>query len=156
MPVTHTTTTTGTGTDTIECTRCRTPMDTVPSAHRGTEYWVCPQCRTRLASAYDEVLRAGAAARVRREAPRRSGPDWSTILARAEAWHARLDATCPYQTLGLPPSADLKTVRARYRELAGRHHPDHGGDPARMRTVIDAYEEIRGRLAAPAPALPGR
>ncbi len=157
MPVAHPTTTTTAGTDTIECTRCHTPMETVPSAHRGTDYWVCPRCRTRLASAYSEVLRAGAAARVKPAEPERpdprSGADWSRIRDRAERWFARLDAQDPYRTLGLPPSADFPTVRARYHELAGRHHPDHGGDGTQMREVIDAYKQIRGRLARSSAAL---
>ena len=37
----------------------------------------------------------------------------------------------------------LDWLRDRYRELASRHHPDHGGDPARMREVNQAYERIR-------------
>lgn len=45
-------------------------------------------------------------------------------------------------TLGLEEDADWPAVRRRYRELAGRHHPDRGGDTARFLAVREAYETL--------------
>ena len=33
-----------------------------------------------------------------------------------------------YQTLGVTPQADVKAIKTAYRKLAGKHHPDKGGD----------------------------
>lgn len=150
MAVTRTKSTITSERDVVECTRCREPMRVVPSAKTDLHYFVCPRCRTRLASAYQEVLRAGTAARVRRDRPDESAgrvDAWARIRERAERFQSRLEATDPYRVLDLPPSADLGAVRARYHELAARHHPDRGGDPERMRRVIDAYKIIRGKIA---------
>lgn len=42
--------------------------------------------------------------------------------------------------LGLPPTANPKQIKRRYRALAKRHHPDRGGDPRQMQKIIAAYE----------------
>ena len=42
--------------------------------------------------------------------------------------------------LGLPPNATPQQIKRRYRALAKRHHPDHGGDPRQMQKIIAAYE----------------
>jgi hypothetical protein len=44
--------------------------------------------------------------------------------------------------LGLPPYAGLSEVKKRYRELAKRHHPDHGGDSEKFIELLDAYEKL--------------
>jgi hypothetical protein len=48
-----------------------------------------------------------------------------------------------YKILGIPRDATLRQVKAAYRKLAKRHHPDAcPGDPgaaARFRDIIDAY-----------------
>jgi hypothetical protein len=48
----------------------------------------------------------------------------------AKAWH---------EVLGVVPHAPTATIRAAYRELARKHHPDVGGDPARMGELNAAY-----------------
>jgi curved DNA-binding protein CbpA len=47
-----------------------------------------------------------------------------------------------YATLGLTPSADAVVIRAAYRALAQRYHPDKAGssDNARMAEINEAYE----------------
>ena len=53
--------------------------------------------------------------------------------ARALRRTSRLDGvTDPFAVLGLGPDATPTTCAAARRELAKRHHPDRGGDPAAM------------------------
>ncbi|MBI4442724.1 MAG: DnaJ domain-containing protein [Acidobacteria bacterium] len=51
---------------------------------------------------------------------------------------------CPdyYAILGVAPDASPEQVRAAYRLLAKKHHTDAGGDPARFRTLQQAYETL--------------
>lgn len=44
--------------------------------------------------------------------------------------------------LGLGGGASLRDIRAAYRSLALRHHPDLGGDPLVMASISDAYQRI--------------
>ncbi|MPZ23348.1 MAG: DnaJ domain-containing protein [Dehalococcoidia bacterium] len=50
----------------------------------------------------------------------------------------------PFKALGLPPTATLAQVKARYRELAKQHHPDagNGGSAERMAQINAAYHEL--------------
>ena len=52
----------------------------------------------------------------------------------------------PYQVLGVRRTARADTIRAAYRRLAAKHHPDRNpGDPdaaARFRAVREAYEVL--------------
>lgn len=45
-----------------------------------------------------------------------------------------------YDVLGLDTSAGVSLIRKTYRKLAGRYHPDKGGDPSRFMAVREAYE----------------
>ncbi|MDK9697329.1 MAG: J domain-containing protein [Siculibacillus sp.] len=51
------------------------------------------------------------------------------------------------ETLDLPESADRETIRARYKDLVKRHHPDaNGGDRSsegRLQEIIQAYKLLR-------------
>ena len=51
------------------------------------------------------------------------------------------------QTLGLDETADQVTIRAKYKELVKRMHPDaNGGDRSsedRLREIIRAYKELK-------------
>jgi hypothetical protein len=53
-----------------------------------------------------------------------------------------------FEMLGLEVDAAPHEIKARFKELVKRHHPDaHGGDRAsedRLRTVIQAYHCLRG------------
>ncbi len=49
--------------------------------------------------------------------------------------------------LGVRPDARPEEVRDAYRDLARRHHPDVGGDPALMQAVNEAWE-VLGDAAA--------
>ncbi|MGL5362506.1 MAG: J domain-containing protein [Bosea sp. (in: a-proteobacteria)] len=52
------------------------------------------------------------------------------------------------ETLGLEPGADVPTIKARYKELVKRLHPDaNGGDRSRedsLREILKAYAHLKG------------
>ena len=43
-----------------------------------------------------------------------------------------------YQTLGVSPKADQKEIKLAYRKLAGKHHPDKGGNEVDFKRVQKA------------------
>jgi len=47
--------------------------------------------------------------------------------------------------LGLPPGASFDTVKSRFRELAQKYHPDHGGDQEKMIELLETYHKLAGR-----------
>lgn len=54
----------------------------------------------------------------------------------------------PYAVLGVPPTASADEVRAAYRRLAIRHHPDKNASPdsaVRFRALREAYETLLHR-----------
>ena len=48
----------------------------------------------------------------------------------------------PYKILGLDPSATATEIRRAYKKLAGKHHPDRGGDKAKFQEVKESYETL--------------
>ena len=59
----------------------------------------------------------------------------------------------PWAVLGVRPNATDDEVRAAYRKLAARHHPDRpGGDARRMAEINAALSAIRAPLLAPPDA----
>jgi molecular chaperone DnaJ len=51
----------------------------------------------------------------------------------------------PYQVLGVNPQASHGDIKAAYRALVKRHHPDAGGDAAAMLAVNAAWEVLGDR-----------
>jgi len=47
-----------------------------------------------------------------------------------------------YEVLQVNPRADAEVIRAAYRVLARKYHPDHGGDPAAMIALNDAWDVL--------------
>ena len=47
--------------------------------------------------------------------------------------------------LGLPPISGIQEIKKRFRELAKKHHPDHGGDSAQFIELMDIYEKLMGQ-----------
>ncbi len=75
----------------------------------------------------------------------------------ARAEHAPAELRQPLAALGLLWPVSIDQVKARYKELAKRHHPDaNGGDRAaeeRLKTINLAYAAVRSHLVAePVPA----
>ena len=48
-----------------------------------------------------------------------------------------------YETLGLNPSTDKRTIRITYRKLAHQYHPDKGGDSEKFMAIRHAYEILK-------------
>lgn len=48
----------------------------------------------------------------------------------------------PYRTLGIDKSASADDIKAAYRKLAKKHHPDLGGDPEKFKEVNEAYDTL--------------
>ena len=70
---------------------------------------------------------------------------WS-IHPTAVEW-ANASATFePHDILGVPTGATVAVVKRAYRALARTAHPDKGGDPARFRLIVQAYEALMNRL----------
>jgi len=47
-----------------------------------------------------------------------------------------------YKILGLKLGASKKEIKAKYRELAKKHHSDKGGSDKKMKDVIEAYKKL--------------
>jgi len=59
----------------------------------------------------------------------------------------RVKSCRPYLDTDLLPTDDRETVDARYRALAAKLHPDHGGDAAAFADLSRAIKKIRADLA---------
>lgn len=51
-----------------------------------------------------------------------------------------------YRILGLELDAEHEEIKAAYRILAQRYHPDKGGDPAEFRLIQEAYDILGNPL----------
>jgi len=64
-----------------------------------------------------------------------------------------------YEVLGVDSAASVKDIKAAFRKLALKAHPDHGGDAQKFLELKGAFEEaIRKALSnrpEPAPMLGG-
>lgn len=70
----------------------------------------------------------------------------------AEPTKAPAELREPLATLGLTWPTTLDTLKARYKELAKRHHPDTNGGSRdaeeRLKTINLAYAAVRSRLGS--------
>jgi hypothetical protein len=44
--------------------------------------------------------------------------------------------------LGLPMNASIEAIKSKFRELAKKYHPDHGGDSSKFRELVDIYKRL--------------
>ena len=65
-----------------------------------------------------------------------------SVLADAVALKMLPDPADPYRILGVHPSAGMDEVRAAYKRMVIKHHPDQGGGPE----LLDAVREAGRRL----------
>ena len=56
-------------------------------------------------------------------------------------------ASSSYEVLELPADATLDQVKAAYRRLAPRVHPDHGGSLELFRQLLEAYVSLTRELS---------
>ncbi len=77
-------------------------------------------------------------------------PEWESAYdAPPPSWPRAVPSEVEaYAALCLLPSAPAPLIKAAYRELAKLHHPDKGGDSAAMQKVNNAFDVLKGRLAA--------
>lgn len=47
-----------------------------------------------------------------------------------------------YSTLGVDRGASAEEIKKAYRKMAGKHHPDRGGDKAKFQEVEEAYRTL--------------
>ena len=61
--------------------------------------------------------------------------------ARWDAAYAKtiLQEESPWDVLGIPAGSAWNVIKAAFRKLALRNHPDQGGDPAQFRKIMAAY-----------------
>jgi molecular chaperone DnaJ len=53
--------------------------------------------------------------------------------------------TDPYEVLQVHQLAETEVIQAAFRVLARKHHPDSGGDPARMVALNEAWRILGNR-----------
>jgi hypothetical protein len=97
--------------------------------------------RTRKEEEWRRAVEAEAAEQARRQA---GGQEWRHAF-QEEVW---VLGGPPHwsEVLGVPRSASLAEVKARWRELALLHHPDRHGDAATFMRVQAAYEQAEKEL----------
>ena len=51
----------------------------------------------------------------------------------------------PYQTLGIKNNASLSDIKAAYRVLVKKYHPDAGGDQEKIVAINAAWETLKNK-----------
>mgnify|MGYP002344123748 CR=1 FL=1 len=60
-----------------------------------------------------------------------------------------------YKVLGVSPGAPTEVIKAAYRALMKKHHPDVGGDPETAKEIEEAYRNLTLALEPSFPLTPG-
>src|SRR5260370_5657370 len=66
----------------------------------------------------------------------------------SEQWHRNTnkEQSVPqkyYERLGISPKANPDEIHRAFRELAAKHHPDHGGDTAIFQSLSEAFSVLK-------------
>lgn len=59
------------------------------------------------------------------------------------------------ELLGVDPLMDWSEIRARFRFLIKKHHPDLGGDPATTRALVAEFKRLQAEKEGKRPRSPG-
>lgn len=62
--------------------------------------------------------------------------------ARVEKFNQQVRSMTPSIILGVSPTATQDEIKAAYRRLAMKHHPDRGGDVDEFQKIKAAYEQL--------------
>ena len=49
----------------------------------------------------------------------------------------------PYNVLGITTMDSYDTIKAKYRQLCKKYHPDLGGDAEKFKEVVEAWEQLK-------------
>lgn len=60
----------------------------------------------------------------------------------------------PWAILGLKPGAPFQDIKAAYRQLAKKHHPDNGGKISDWLKISQAYDDIKSKKHIPILEVP--
>jgi hypothetical protein len=52
-----------------------------------------------------------------------------------------------YEVLEVSPNASSETIKAAYRSMLHKHHPDKGGDELQFKEVQRAYQEAQAQMS---------
>lgn len=62
--------------------------------------------------------------------------------ARIETYNAQVHSLSAHATLGVSATATQEEIKAAYRHLRSKHHPDRGGDADAFHKIQVAYEQL--------------
>jgi len=78
--------------------------------------------------------------------PKSQGSSWRQTSWQENKWGQAPATTSPdHAMLYITLDAPKEVVRAAYKALAILHHPDKGGDPAKMSSINQAYDRLKER-----------
>jgi hypothetical protein len=126
----------------VECTHCGVKMTSSTGGGGTIRYYQCPRCQRWVSSMYPEVFRADTKVRTRSATRAEAPTSFGAVRERVQAWLDGLSASNPYRVLGCAETDPVDLIKERYRALARAHHPDAGGDEAKMRALNEAWEAI--------------
>lgn len=92
----------------------------------------------------EDVLRAGQQAQQRQQAQQQQRRQRPPTAAEQEALARARAAKAARHEMGFRPDEPLSedVIRERKKQLARQHHPDRGGDPARMAAINNAADVL--------------
>ena len=90
------------------------------------------------------------------QAPTYEEKTWQDVYDRAEPEASPSTLAAHYRVLELPDGAELEAVRAAYKRLMKKYHPDRFQDNAKRATATELVKKINASYAELTRALGGR